>query len=63
MGEHLPCKQGVRGSNPLISTRPEGQRVSRDEEEVAPEAQLHEISLRLISEIAPTEQLGNRMGL
>ena len=20
MGEHLPCKQGVRGSNPLIST-------------------------------------------
>ena len=21
MGEHLPCKQGVRGSNPLISTR------------------------------------------
>ena len=21
LGEHLPCKQGVRGSNPLISTR------------------------------------------
>ena len=21
MGEHLPCKQGVRGSNPLISIR------------------------------------------
>ena len=21
MGEHLPCKQGVRGSNPLISTQ------------------------------------------
>ena len=20
LGEHLPCKQGVRGSNPLIST-------------------------------------------
>ncbi len=20
MGEHLPCKQGVSGSNPLIST-------------------------------------------
>ena len=21
LGEHLPCKQGVRGSNPLISSR------------------------------------------
>ena len=21
MGEHLPCKQGVRGSNPLISNK------------------------------------------
>ena len=21
LGEHLPCKQGVRGSNPLISNR------------------------------------------
>ena len=21
LGEHLPCKQGVRGSNPLTSTR------------------------------------------
>ena len=21
LGEHLPCKQGVRGSNPLISTK------------------------------------------
>ncbi len=21
MGEHLPCKQGVEGSNPFISTR------------------------------------------
>ena len=21
LGEHLPCKQGVRGSNPLVSTR------------------------------------------
>ena len=21
MGEHLPCTQGVRGSNPLISTK------------------------------------------
>ena len=24
LGEHLPCTQGVRGSNPLISTRGEG---------------------------------------
>ena len=23
MGEHLPCKQGVMGSNPIISTRDE----------------------------------------
>ena len=21
LGEHLPCKQGVKGSSPLISTR------------------------------------------
>ena len=21
MGEHLPCKQGVKGSNPFISTK------------------------------------------
>ena len=26
LGEHLPCKQGVRGSNPLIS-------ISREEQE------------------------------
>ena len=25
MGEHLPCKQGVKGSNPSISTRFEEQ--------------------------------------
>ena len=24
LGEHLPCKQGVMGSNPIISTSPEG---------------------------------------
>ena len=24
MGEHLPCKQGVRGSNPLISSKRDG---------------------------------------
>ena len=23
LGEHLPCKQGVMGSNPIISTRPQ----------------------------------------
>ena len=23
LGEHLPCKQGVMGSNPIISTNPE----------------------------------------
>ena len=23
LGEHLPCKQGVMGSNPIISTRKE----------------------------------------
>ena len=23
LGEHLPCKQGVMGSNPIISTSPE----------------------------------------
>ena len=23
LGEHLPCKQGVMGSNPIISTRGE----------------------------------------
>ena len=24
LGEHLPCKQGVMGSNPIISTMPYG---------------------------------------
>ena len=24
LGEHLPCKQGVMGSNPIISTRIDG---------------------------------------
>ena len=24
LGEHLPCKQGVMGSIPIISTSPEG---------------------------------------
>ncbi len=28
LGEHLPCKQGVRGSNPLISRCKEGQEKS-----------------------------------
>ena len=23
LGEHLPCKQGVMGSNPIISTSPQ----------------------------------------
>ena len=23
LGEHLPCKQGVMGSNPIISIRPD----------------------------------------
>ncbi len=26
MGEHLPCKQGVMGSNPIISTREKSMR-------------------------------------
>ena len=28
LGEHLPCKQGVMGSNPIISTRYELERES-----------------------------------
>ena len=32
LGEHLPCKQGVMGSNPIISTsRETDERVKRDE--------------------------------
>ena len=31
LGEHLPCKQGVMGSNPIISTS--GTRVSRTDDE------------------------------
>ena len=30
LGEHLLCKQGVRGSSPLISTSPKGDRKPRD---------------------------------
>ena len=26
LGEHLPCKQGVKGSNPFISTKGQGKR-------------------------------------
>ena len=26
LGEHLPCKQGVKGSNPFISTTKSGKR-------------------------------------
>ena len=26
LGEHLPCKQGVKGSNPFISTIPKPER-------------------------------------
>ena len=28
LGEHLPCKQGVMGSNPIISTIPECEKES-----------------------------------
>ena len=31
LGEHLPCKQGVMGSNPIISTRPETVKAAKDE--------------------------------
>ena len=30
LGEHLPCKQGVRGSIPLISTKENGEGTGRD---------------------------------
>ena len=30
LGEHLPCKQGVKGSNPFISIAGEPERASRE---------------------------------
>ena len=30
LGEHLPCKQGVMGSNPIISTSPEGRAAKQE---------------------------------
>ena len=30
LGEHLPCKQGVMGSNPIISTSPEGRATKQE---------------------------------
>ena len=30
LGEHLPCKQGVMGSNPIISTSPAGRAKSNE---------------------------------
>ena len=30
MGEHLPCKQGVMGSNPIISTKRAKEKCERD---------------------------------
>ena len=32
LGEHLPCKQGVMGSNPIISTKEVKTSGTRDEE-------------------------------
>ena len=32
LGEHLPCKQGVMGSNPIISTTPQKRRDGRTKE-------------------------------
>ena len=32
LGEHLPCKQGVMGSNPIISTKEGKTSGTRDEE-------------------------------
>ena len=41
LGEHLPCKQGVRGSNPLISIRKPVRGLS--EAEAEEEAKVHSI--------------------
>ena len=32
MGEHLPCKQGVMGSNPIISTKEDKTSGTREED-------------------------------
>ena len=32
LGEHLPCKQGVMGSNPIISTSCESNEIGESEE-------------------------------
>ena len=34
LGEHLPCKQGVMGSNPIISTKGKRWRRNADENEM-----------------------------
>ena len=31
LGEHLPCKQGVKGSNPFISTKPYAMLINSDD--------------------------------
>ena len=31
LGEHLSCKQGVKGSNPLISTKPYAMLINSDD--------------------------------
>ena len=36
LGEHLPCKQGVMGSNPIIST-------SRESDEIGESEEIHRI--------------------
>ena len=38
MGEHLPCKQGVKGSNPFISTRHQGKDATDIEKRIGEEA-------------------------
>ena len=40
MGEHLPCKQGVKGSNPFISTKIFRRAAGQDERVYPPESSL-----------------------
>ena len=39
LGEHLPCKQGVMGSNPIISTKEKMRSIAKNKTEVGFEAE------------------------
>ena len=58
LGEHLPCKQGVMGSNPIISTRMQSESERPAEEIDYPQASKEERAGNLTDD-TPDSQMGS----